>query len=59
MICPNCKKEETMINEGAWGMCGACGWRGNPLAFGIATPKPDPYAVARGMGARMKAVWDD
>jgi len=32
--CPNCKKEDTMCYDATWGVCGACGWRGNPSSFG-------------------------
>jgi hypothetical protein len=33
-ICPNCKREDTMNYDATWGVCNACGWRGNPSAFG-------------------------
>lgn len=59
-ICPNCKREDTMVEIGdQWGVCGSCGWRGSWNLFGyVKTPKTDPYAVARGMGERMRAVYD-
>lgn len=34
-ICPNCKREDTMNYDATWGVCNACGWRGNPSAFGF------------------------
>lgn len=33
-ICPNCKREDTMNYDATWGICNACGHRGNPSAFG-------------------------
>lgn len=33
-ICPNCKREDTMNYDATWGVCNACGHRGNPSAFG-------------------------
>lgn len=57
-ICPNCKREDTMNYDATWGVCNACGWRGNPSAFGW-TPEPVEEPPKRKKGERLHTMYED